>query len=138
MDSTNKPTTPIRIINVTIFVDPFEEFLSQKRAEEEAQTGAGPDPSNGSRSRDGQSDDQLTWTGKRVRTGGVANSAASAGGNMGVGRYLKAATAAAAAQEKASEDEIAELIDEEPDLEHARKKFKAANGGGGFGNFDSW
>ncbi|EEH09931.1 peptidyl-prolyl cis-trans isomerase cyp8 [Histoplasma capsulatum G186AR] len=138
VDSTNKPTTPIRIINVTIFVDPFEEFLSQKRAEEEAQTGAGPDPSNGSRSRDGQSDDQLTWTGKRVRTGGVANSAASAGGNMGVGRYLKAATAAAAAQEKASEDEIAELIDEEPDLEHARKKFKAANGGGGFGNFDSW
>ncbi|EQL37792.1 peptidyl-prolyl cis-trans isomerase-like 2 [Blastomyces dermatitidis ATCC 26199] len=140
VDSTNKPTTPIRILNVTIFVDPFEEFLSQKRADEEAQTGAAGGASKGSGSRDEQSDDQLTWTGKRVRTGGAANGAAASGGSSGVGKYLKAATTAAAAeaQTKAGEDEIVEFVDEEPEPEHVRKKFKAASGGGGFGNFDSW
>ncbi|KKZ66469.1 peptidyl-prolyl cis-trans isomerase-like 2 [[Emmonsia] crescens] len=138
VDSTNKPTTPIRILSVNIFVDPFEEFLNQKRADEEAQAGTASSTSKDFGPADGQSDDQLTWTGKRVRTGGVANGTAVSSGNTGVGRYLKAATAAAAAQAKAGEDDIVELVDEEPEPEHARKKFKAANGGGGFGNFDTW
>ncbi|KAK2748873.1 Peptidyl-prolyl cis-trans isomerase cyp8 [Onygenales sp. PD_40] len=127
VDSTNKPTTPIRILNVTIFVDPFEEFLKQKREDEQAQAATPGASAPG----DGQNDDQMTWTGKRVR--GAANSSMTAGGAGGVGKYLKAATAAAAA---ADEDEIVGFVEEEPEPEHARKKFKG--NGGGFGNFDGW
>ncbi|PGH03416.1 peptidyl-prolyl cis-trans isomerase-like 2 [Helicocarpus griseus UAMH5409] len=130
VDSNNKPTTPIRITGVTIFVDPFEEFLNQKRADEEAQAGTGTGASKGSDpGDDARNDDQMTWTGKRVRTGGGANPTSS-GGDTGVGKYLKAAAAA-----QAEEDEIVGIVDEEPEPEHARKKFK---GGGGFGNFEGW
>ncbi|EEH50830.2 uncharacterized protein PADG_06909 [Paracoccidioides brasiliensis Pb18] len=138
VDSNNKPITPIRITNITIFIDPFEEFLNQKRAEEKLQAGSGSGASNGSGLEDGQNDDQMTWTGKRIRTGGGANGSSTSTGDTGVGKYLKAATAAAAHQKKSGEDEILDVVDDEPEPEHVRKKFKAVSGSGGFGNFDNW
>jgi peptidyl-prolyl cis-trans isomerase-like protein 2 len=129
--TTNRPTPDVRIKDVTIFVDPFEEFLKQKRTEEQTardQTAAPDDEDDDSRRKE---DEQVTWTGKRVRDSRAtaANDSASAG----VGKYLQAALADRQAPE---EDEIVEFVDEpEPEPEPARKKMK---GTGGFGDFSSW
>lgn len=153
--STNKPKTDIRIKDVTIFVDPFEEFMNQRQAEEtsaSAGTQKSKHPSGGDgvrREENGfnEEDDQITWTGKRVR-GVFDNGGKTAADTGGVGKYLKAAladqqAAASAAHghgSRGEEDEIVEFVDEvpEPEPEHVRKKLKAGRGQGGFGNFDSW
>ncbi|KAL1961679.1 hypothetical protein VTN77DRAFT_1317 [Rasamsonia byssochlamydoides] len=145
---TNRPKTDIRIKDVTVFVDPFEEFMKQRQeAEEAAAAAAKKSGGDGARREEGGGDDdQITWTGKRVRglfDNGGKNTSSDLGG---VGKYLKAAlaeqeAAAAAAQAHGSrgeEDEIVEFVDdEEPEPEHVRKKLKQA-GRGGFGNFDTW
>ncbi|KAJ5279646.1 hypothetical protein N7478_005018 [Penicillium angulare] len=122
----NRPTTEIRIKDVNIFVDPFEDFLNQKRAED-AKGGATDVPDDDDEAARRVEDDRMTWTGKRVRGLG-AESADSA--SSGVGKYLKAALA-----DRGEEDEIVEYVDEEPVPEPARKK---AKGSGGFGDFSSW
>lgn len=104
-----------------MFVDPFEDFLKQKRAEDTQDPASTVDDSEASRRVD---DDRVTWTGKRVRGHGANTDGESAG----VGKYLKAALA------DREEDEIVEFVDE-PEPEPARKK---AKGTGGFGDFSSW
>ena len=126
--TTNKPTPDIRIIDVTVFVDPFEEFLKQKKTEQSAEQGEGKAAEDEEEDSRRAEDDQVTWTGKRVRGPGAAKDEGSAG----VGKYLKAALTERAGQD---EDEIVEFVDDEPAPEPARKKFK---GGGGFGDFSSW
>ncbi|KAJ5966182.1 Peptidyl-prolyl cis-trans isomerase-like 2 [Penicillium waksmanii] len=128
--STNRPTPEVRIKEVTIFVDPFEDFLRQKRSE--GQTGAAGAGAGDTEQDDESSrrvdDDRVTWTGKRVRGSGEG---ASESGSTGVGKYLKAALA----DRGGDDDEIVEFVDEEPEPEPARKK---AKGTGGFGDFSSW
>ncbi|KAL5343199.1 hypothetical protein BJX70DRAFT_385703 [Aspergillus crustosus] len=126
--TTNKPTPDIRINDVIIFVDPFEEFLKQKQLEQSAGKGADNAAEDEKQSSRRADDDQVTWTGKRVRGPGATKEES----NAGVGKYLKAALSERTAQD---EDEIVEFVDDEPAPEPARKKFK---GGGGFGDFSSW
>ncbi|KAJ5152196.1 hypothetical protein N7492_010491 [Penicillium capsulatum] len=121
--TSNRPTPEIRIKDVTVFVDPFEDFLKQKRTEDQDPGASAPDETETRR----EDDDRVTWTGKRVRGSGEN---ASDGGSAGVGKYLKAALA-----DRAEEDEIVEFVDDEPEPEPARKK---AKGTGGFGDFSSW
>lgn len=113
--------------DVTVFVDPFEDFLNQKRADEnQGSTTNKAEEDEASRRVD---DEQVTWTGKRVRGPGTG---ASDSGSTGVGKYLKAALA----DRGGEEDEIVEFVDEpEPAPEPARKKVK---GTGSFGDFSSW
>ncbi|KAJ5697447.1 hypothetical protein N7488_011131 [Penicillium malachiteum] len=122
--NTNRPTPDVRIKDITIFVDPFEDFLKQKRAEEAKGGSASAADEEAAQNVD---DDRMTWTGKRVRGPGEASTDSAAGG---VGKYLKAALA-----DRGEEDEIVEYIDEEPIPEPARKKTKSS---GGFGDFSSW
>lgn len=130
--NTNRPDPEIRIKEVTIFVDPFEDFLEKKRREDATARGktAGAEDEKDTDSRRAE-DDHVTWTGKRVRGAGATAAGGSSGAD-GVGKYLKAALAERAGQE---EDEIIEYVDEEPAPEPARKK---ARGTGGFGDFSSW
>lgn len=125
--STNRPTPDIRIKDVIVFVDPFEEFLKQKQAEEAAGK-AGPDPAEEEENARREEDDHITWTGKRVRGAGSAGKEEGSGG--GVGKYLKAALS----NPDGPEDEVVEYVDE-PEPEFVRKKLK---GRGGFGDFSSW
>ncbi|KAJ5946787.1 Peptidyl-prolyl cis-trans isomerase-like 2 [Penicillium verhagenii] len=123
--NTNRPTPEIRIKEVTVFVDPFEDFLNQKRAEEaKGGSGAAQEEDEGTRRVE---DEHTTWTGKRVRGPGAQS---NEGAPIGVGKYLQAALA-----DRGEEDEIVEYVDEEPAPEPARKKMK---GTGGFGDFSSW
>lgn len=158
--ASNRPTPPIRIIDVTIFVDPFEDFLNQKKASEETTDtttnthknvkGSQSNNTIGSEVRNGDGvnddDNQVTWTGKRVRS--HTSGGRDPPGSSGVGKYLKEAMAVNNNNENTSnsskgpteQDEIVEFVDEyeEPaEPEHARKKMKSS-GGGGFGNFDNW
>ncbi|KAL4782226.1 hypothetical protein BJX76DRAFT_349524 [Aspergillus varians] len=126
--TTNKPTPDVRITEVTVFVDPFEEFLKQKQAEQSAEKGENRTAEDEKESSRRADDDQVTWTGKRVRGPGTTREETSSG----VGKYLKAALTERAAQD---EDEIVEFVDDEPAPEPMRKKFK---GGSGFGDFSSW
>ncbi|KAL2817717.1 hypothetical protein BDW59DRAFT_175355 [Aspergillus cavernicola] len=126
--TTNKPTPDVRIIDVTIFVDPFEEFLKKKQLES-AGKGEGKTAEDEEQSARRAEDDQVTWTGKRVRGPGASAKEESP---AGVGKYLKAALTEKAAQE---DDEIIEFVDDEPAPEPMRKKLK---GSGGFGDFSSW
>lgn len=109
-----------------MFVDPFEDFLNQKRAEETQ--GSTPNQAEEEEASRRVDDDRVTWTGKRVRGPGAG---ASDSGSTGVGKYLKAALA----DRGGEEDEIVEFVDEAAEPEPARKKVK---GTGGFGDFSSW
>lgn len=124
--NTNRPIPEVRIKDVTVFVDPFEDFLNQKRAE--GTQGTNATNADGDEARQRVDDDRVTWTGKRVRGAGADSHAE---GPSGVGKYLKSALA----DRGDEEDEIVEFVDEEPEPEPVRKK---AKGTGGFGDFSSW
>ncbi|KAL3474148.1 hypothetical protein BJX99DRAFT_248480 [Aspergillus californicus] len=124
--TSNKPTPDVRIIDVTVFVDPFEEFLKKKQLESAGKTDGqtAEDEEQAGRRAD---DDHVTWTGKRVRGAGTKEETSAE-----VGKYLQAALSEQAGQD---EDEIIEFVDDEPEPEPMRKKVK---GSGGFGDFSSW
>jgi peptidyl-prolyl cis-trans isomerase-like 2 len=131
--STNRPVTDIRITDVTIYFDPFEEFMNKQ----ETKTGGSAQlQKKKDEKSDNIDDDLVTWTGKRVR-GLDGSKASDAKDGGGVGKYLRAALAEQQTRKPGDEDEIIEFVDDaEPDPpEHARKKFKSK---GGFGNFEGW
>lgn len=131
--STNRPTPDIRITDVTIFVDPFEEFLKEKQTQDARAKGQVEKPAAEEEDDSRREEDsRMTWTGKRVRGAG-AGTTTDDGSTGGVGKYLKATLAEQATQ--GDEDEIVEVVDEDPEPEPVRKKVKAT---GGFGDFSSW
>ncbi|RFU24840.1 hypothetical protein B7463_g11494, partial [Scytalidium lignicola] len=117
-DGSDRPIKDIVIENVVVFVDPFEEFQRQKRENDEKVKEKEEIVKRG-----GTEDDKTTWTGKRIRTDGMAEQRQQAGG---VGKYMKAAIPEDKGRYTAPEEGFVE--------EPVKKKFKA----GGFGNFDSW
>lgn len=132
--TTNRPKTDIRIKDVTIFVDPFEEFMSQQKKKAGNKDAGAASEAHGKNDADEQhvDDDSVTWTGKRVRGWDGAN--ASDSGAAGVGKYLKAALAEQHTRRAADEDEIVEFVDDEVEAPPLKKP-KAR---GGFGNFEGW
>lgn len=120
-DGSSRPLNKIVIKDVVTLIDPFEEFLAQRREEEQREQRR-----EQIRREGGTEDDRTTWTGKRVRGDGTVERARP---TESVGKYLKAAAADAAADADADAGEDVDTW-EEP----VKKKFKS----GGFGNFDSW
>ncbi|KAK3296240.1 uncharacterized protein B0H64DRAFT_424713 [Chaetomium fimeti] len=132
-DGSNRPLEDLRIDDVVVLIDPFDEFLKEKsRREAEVKS------KEEVRRQGGTEDDRTTWTGKRIRAdGGVEEDERTSG----VGRYLKGVVAQQQQQQQHGEEEGeggggggggGEVVEtwEEP----VRKKVKT----GGFGNFDSW
>ncbi|CAK7275155.1 cyclophilin peptidyl-prolyl cis-trans isomerase Cyp8 [Sporothrix epigloea] len=121
----DRPIDDIIIHDVVVYLDPFEEFLTEKRKtdkqeEEQAEI----------RRRGGTEDDKVTWTGKRLRGDGHRLSYAK-NAPSGVGKYLKAALEQ---QQQTRTEHVDSSLTPEMWEEPARKKAKV----GGFGNFDSW
>ncbi|PNY28441.1 Peptidyl-prolyl cis-trans isomerase-like 2 [Tolypocladium capitatum] len=119
-DGSSRPLNKIVIKDVVVLIDPFEEFLAQRREEELCEQRR-----EQIRRQGGTEDDRTTWTGKRIRGDGTVE---RAGAMETVGKYLKAAAAAGAGDAHAVGGDVDTW--EEP----VKKKFK----GGGFGNFDNW
>jgi peptidyl-prolyl cis-trans isomerase-like protein 2 len=132
-DEKGRPLTECMIDEVSVLVDPFEDFLKNREEKEKEE-----ERKEKLRREGGAEDERVTWTGKRLREDGKAvDSSAS-----GVGKYLK--TAAAQSKDKPEdEDEIVEEVVEEweggaesmASLLPAKKKAKT---GGGFGDFAGW
>ncbi|KAK4123915.1 cyclophilin-like protein [Parathielavia appendiculata] len=124
-EGTNRPLEEIVIRDVVVLIDPFEEFLKEKRTREEE------DKAREERKRrmGGDEDDRTTWTGKRIRADGVIVEDEKA---RAVGKYLKKEAVVAQGVD-AGGGGGGEAVEtwEEP----VKKKVKM---GGGFGNFDSW
>lgn len=118
----DKPVDDIEILNVVVFVDPFEEWQKERKDKENKELEAEEVKRQG-----GTVDDKTTWTGKRIRADGTVDNASGQG--MGVGKYLQAAKQEMQNQD---EDEIVGFVDEE-DAAPVKKKAKT-----GFGNFDAW
>ncbi|KAH0544340.1 Peptidyl-prolyl cis-trans isomerase cyp8 [Glutinoglossum americanum] len=121
----DRPIEAIRIIDVVIFIDPFEEFLKKRKEVEE-----GEREREILRGEGGAEDERVSWTGKRVRDagGGVAE---RRGESAGVGKYLKAGGSGKG-------DGGGEVVVEEWEGLGEEPVKKKARGNGGFGNFDAW
>lgn len=120
-DGSSRPLNKIVIKDVVVFVDPFEEFQAQKRAQERQN-----EEKEAVQRKGGTDDDKTTWTGKRIRRDGTVEDTDS---KESVGKYLKAAM-----PQNAPAATEADLDDVDTWEEPVRKKVK----GGGFGNFESW
>ncbi|KAK2748132.1 Peptidyl-prolyl cis-trans isomerase cyp8 [Myotisia sp. PD_48] len=135
--SSNRPTPPIQILDVIVFVDPFEEFLGQKHEQENQQDLTSAFKHSNQEIGNKNDDDQVTWTGKRLRQTQTPSNESDTP-TSGIGKYLTT-TARQTAATKGQEDEIIGLVNEGDQSEHVRKKLKnKGKGAGGFGNFDSW
>nr|POF13982.1 peptidyl-prolyl cis-trans isomerase-like 2 [Quercus suber] len=120
-DDKDRPTQRCAIEDIVVYVDPFEEFL-KKRSAQEAETAR----LEAVRREGGAEDDKTTWTGKRIRAGGKVEVETE---EAGVGKYMVQSAPRAAAAE------VDEIVEEWDEPEPPAKKVKQ---GGGFGNFDSW
>lgn len=111
----DRPVNDLRILDVVVYVDPFEEWERERRGKEERE-----EEEERVRREGGTADDRVTWTGKRIR--GVKGEGEE---ELGVGKYLRLAR-----EERGADEVVGEVEEEAP-----RKKVKT---GGGFGNFDAW
>ncbi|KAI4962059.1 Peptidyl-prolyl cis-trans isomerase cyp8 [Alternaria arbusti] len=120
----DKPVDDIEILDVVVFVDPFEEWQKERKDKENKELEAEEIKRQG-----GTADDKTTWTGKRIRADGTVENGMGEG--LGVGKYLQAAKQEIQNQ---GDDEIVGYVDDEEDVAPVKKKAKT----GGFGNFDAW
>ncbi|KAI9716626.1 MAG: Peptidyl-prolyl cis-trans isomerase cyp8 [Chrysothrix sp. TS-e1954] len=123
----DRPVEECAISDVTVFVDPFEEYARAHGLSldgETLQTLKGAEDVQGD-------DETTTWTGKTVRKNGAV-ARLSANGTEGAGKYLDAA--ALSRDGEMPEEEVAPEW-ETAEAEPPKKKRKA---GGGFGNFEGW
>jgi peptidyl-prolyl cis-trans isomerase-like protein 2 len=122
-EGTSRPLEEIRIKDVVVLIDPFDEFLKERKEREKEEAAKEEVKRKG-----GDEDDRTTWTGKRIRADGAVVEDARA---SEVGKYLKSAVAAAQTEEAVAWEGVGDVETwEEP----VKKKVKT----GGFGNFDSW
>jgi peptidyl-prolyl cis-trans isomerase-like protein 2 len=120
----DRPVNDIGILDIVVFVDPFEEWQKERKDKETKDVEQEEIKKQG-----GTVDDRTTWTGKRLRADGTVDNGSADG--LGVGKYLQAAKQEVQALE---DDEIIGYMDDEEDVAPAKKKVKS----GGFGNFDAW
>jgi len=120
----DKPVDDIEILDVVVFVDPFEEWQKERKDKENKELEAEEIKRQG-----GTADDKTTWTGKRIRADGTVEN--GTGDGLGVGKYLQAAKQEIQNQ---GDDEIVGYVDDEEDVAPVKKKART----GGFGNFDAW
>ncbi|KAI9759481.1 MAG: hypothetical protein M4579_002321 [Chaenotheca gracillima] len=140
VDSSDRPTGELTMLDVVVVVDPFEEFQKKKLEKDEAEQARLEVQRKG-----GTEDEKLTWTGKRVRgsdgVGGGAGEVAS------VGKYLKqnvmdadrpAARGVAGKGENLQKDEIVGEWDDGPGASSSMPPPPSKKMKSGFGNFDNW
>ena len=118
-DNEKRPIEDIVIKDITIFVDPFEEFQKNKKENDNAER-----RKEEIRQMGGADEDRTTWTGKRIANDGRSRDQPSV---QGIGKYL---------HENPPGNEQDEMMGNWDDSEENPPKKRAKTGG--FGNFDSW
>lgn len=130
--TTNRPLKPVRLLDVSVFKNPFEEYQTKlaKKLEREAQVKAGAKAKE--QARQDREKDRTTWFGTNLgekgsttmKPGDQLNDSMTAGLG-GVGKYLNNATL----KRPLAEPPSSSIQESAP--EKKRRK-------GGFGNFDGW
>lgn len=118
-DEKDRPLERVSMVDVVIFLDPFEEFQKQ-RIQKDSEGREKED----SKRAGGVEGDLTTWTGKRI-----AHAAPGTGDGHGVGRYLKAALI----DQRTGGDVDGDLGTTDREAPVSKKAKTEA-----FGNFDSW
>ena len=121
VDEEKRPVEDVVMKEVSVVVDPFEEFLKSRREGEERER-----REEEVRRRGGKEEDRVTWSGKRVR--GVGGGDEGGERVVEVGKYINVNGGGGAPE--------GEVLEEWEAEQPVKKKVKA--GGGGFGNFDNW
>ncbi|CCL98304.1 uncharacterized protein FIBRA_00298 [Fibroporia radiculosa] len=122
---TERPAKPVRITEVIIYQDPFEEYKIRqqkkltKRAEAEEAARTGNRPAD---KRDG---DDINWFGTKV---GIEAKSFSSGVGGGVGKYLSSGGV-----KRPAPEQLTKLKDDVGILDYSKKKRKI-----GFGSFEGW
>ncbi|KAJ7169768.1 cyclophilin-like domain-containing protein [Mycena filopes] len=111
-DGTERPAKPVRITEIVIYQDPFEEYKTRlaKKLARRLEAGQG----NAAEKTQKKEGDDVNWFGVKVGSGDLAVGATTGGG---VGKYLKR-----------SQDAVVDQGGNE-----SKKKRKV-----GFGSFDNW
>lgn len=122
IDDKSRPLEPCTISEITVLIDPFEDFLKQRSAKEAEEARQEQLKRDG-----GAEDERTTWTGKRIRADGKVE---VSGGGSGVGKYLK----------QAGDGDGDEIVGEweEGEEQTFPPPMKKVKKGGGFGNFEGW
>lgn len=138
---TDRPETAIVIKDVTVFVDPYEQYRENlaKRLARESEEGRAERREMEKKRK--EKDEKMTWfgpaVGKEKARGGEVES-------VGIGKYLKEGTKRGRKGEGETEreedggKEEGEVPADVVPAEYVAKKRKVLAGKGGFGNFDSW
>ena len=127
--ATDRPTKQIRITDVSIYKDPYEEFKT-KLAKRLARDQENRDEEGAkAKARAEREKDRTTWFGTQLGEKGVVNAKRSLD-DQGIGKYLNGA----GSQSQASK---AKLVDDGLSPEVPPPK-KAKRPGGGFGSFEGW
>jgi len=134
--ATDRPLKPIRIIDVSIFKDPFAEYKKQlsKRLERDASKKVADKATK--KSREEKEKDRTTWFGTQL---GEKGDEMVLDGLGGVGKYLhkKVEPMTVQTASNAGQQQKRQLPEtEEMGMAAAKRKKKTA--GGGFGDFSGW
>ncbi|KAF9455032.1 peptidylprolyl isomerase-like protein 2 [Macrolepiota fuliginosa MF-IS2] len=119
---TDRPAKPIRITQVVIYQDPFDEYKKRHAKKLARQAAAESD----GQEKDEKQKDDVNWFGLKVGSGGVAFGTGESG-TGGVGKYLNLNTL------KRPQSEISTPTNGTVMSEEPKKKRKL-----GFGNFEAW
>jgi peptidyl-prolyl cis-trans isomerase-like protein 2 len=120
-DDKDRPLEDIELKDVVVFVDPFEEFMKDRKDSEDKEK-----KQEDIKRAGGTEDERTTWTGKRLRLDGRPEQGAA----EGVGKYLQAALSSTRDEPELATGGMIDDVFKEP----VKKKAKT----GGFGNFDGW
>ncbi|KAJ7783665.1 cyclophilin-like domain-containing protein [Mycena maculata] len=114
-DGTERPAKPVRITEIVIYQDPFEEYKTRlaKKLARRMEAGQGSSTEKATQKKEG---DDINWFGVKLGSGDSAVSAATGGG---VGKYLNLKRPQEAVADQGGND--------------SKKKRKT-----GFGSFDNW
>lgn len=130
---TERPAKPVRITEVVIYQDPFEEYQTRQQKKRARQAEAAAAAAAGGEKPvvpDHKKDDQVNWFGLKV--GSDKNGLGGIGGG-GIGKYLNASANGRSGGVSSGKRPAESLGDVGGAAEEGKKKRKV-----GFGDFDGW
>lgn len=121
-EGTDRPAKTVRITEIIIYQDPFEEYRTRlkKKLERKAEAERGGDSATGN-SKEKKDNDDVNWFGVKLGLHKQAGAGLNGSAASGVGKYLNLKRPLETSSSVAVEGE------------EGKKKRKI-----GFGNFDSW
>jgi peptidyl-prolyl cis-trans isomerase-like protein 2 len=141
VDEKDRPERDIKIKQIQVFVDPFEEY--QTRLKNKLSHEANRDAEDEEARRKREKEDKMGWFGPSISKQNSADT------NAGVGKYLQSAASTAASvvsakKNKRNADDVEQDLNAEEEIGVSQKKFKALQqqqsqqNKSSYGNFDNF